>query len=109
MKTAFGAAFRRAAQPDKRESLNARSGPRPYGRGPPAPDPPQHAAVAVHLDLVEAVLLHLPPHQLRHALLPAGGAGDADGLLAEGISSSSRLSCSLHFPQRTALLKILLW
>ena len=50
-----------------------------------------------------------PLYQFCHPLLPAGGAGDADGLLAEGISSSSRLSCSLHFPQRTALLKILLW
>lgn len=109
MKTAFGAAFRRAAQPDKRESLNARSGPRPYGGGRlPRIRPstlPQRSVWTSSKPDSSIFLLY----QFCHPLLPAGGAGDADGLLAERISSSSRLSCSLHFPQRTALLKILLW
>ena len=95
MKTAFGAAFRRAAQPDKRESLNARSGPSTLPQRSVWTSSKPDSSI-------------FPLYQFCHPLLPAGGAGDADGLLAEGISSSSRLSCSLHFPQRTALLKILL-
>lgn len=109
MKTAFGAAFRRAAQPDKRESLNARSGPAHTGGGRlPRIRPstlPQRSVWTSSKPDSSIFLLY----QFCHPLLPAGGAGDADGLLAERISSSSRLSCSLHFPQRTALLKILLW
>ena len=109
MKTAFGAAFRRAAQPDKRESPNARSGPAHTGGGRlprirPSTLPQRSVWTSSKPD--SSIF---PLYQFCHPLLPAGGAGDADGLLAEGISSSSRLSCSLHFPQRTALLKILLW
>ena len=51
--------------------------------GPLAVDGAEDAAEAVDNDLVEAVFLHFPLHQLRHALLLSGIAGNAQRLLTK--------------------------
>ena len=48
-----------------------------------AVDGAEDAAEAVDNDLVEAVFLHFPLHQLRHALLLSGIAGNAQRLLTK--------------------------